>query len=25
LELPAGAATRCGAAVGDRLVWDEGG
>ena len=25
LELPAGAATRCGVAVGDRLLWDEGG
>ena len=25
LELPAGAASRCGVAVGDRLVWEDGG
>jgi uncharacterized membrane protein (UPF0127 family) len=25
LELPAGAAARCGIAVGDRLVWEDGG
>ena len=25
LELPAGAAAHCGIAVGDRLVWEDGG
>jgi len=25
LELPAGAAERCGIAVGDRVVWEDGG